>query len=191
MREPPSQITCSLGLTSWWWYFKPESVLSITLTWCYRWTYRSFNKLGWDKQERVALAMCFYLFKADIFLYWKQTFCFAMNLSLVIIGKTLDRISSFLDEGRTKACRQVIWFVVPHLMREPPSQITCSLGWTLWFHFEPDFLLSSTLTWCYRWTYRSFNTYGWDKQERVAFAMCFYLFKADVFLYWKKKKTFL
>jgi len=52
---------------------------------------------------------------------WQCTF-------LLVVADKFNRISSFVDERRTKACEQVIWFGIPCLMREVPSQNMCSLG---------------------------------------------------------------
>jgi len=59
---------------------------------------------------------------------------------IMVVADKFNRISFFVDEGRTKACEQVIWFGIPHLMRKVPSQIISSLGprpsmWPLdWYH---------------------------------------------------------
>ena len=45
-----------------------------------------------------------------------------------MVTDKFNRISSFVDIGRTKACKRMIWFGVPHLMPKVPSQITGLLG---------------------------------------------------------------
>ena len=55
-----------------------------------------------------------------------------------MVTDKFNRISSFVDVGRTKACKRMIWFGVPHLMPKVPSQITGLLGqpsmWLLHLH---------------------------------------------------------
>jgi len=105
-----------------WFGISPENLLSRTLTLCGSFMYITWHR--WSIHTRE-----------------KQRGVYAMNINilLMVADKEFNRISSFVDEGRTKACEQVIWFGIPCLMQEVPSQIICSLGrssmWPLdWGH---------------------------------------------------------
>ena len=72
-------------------------------------TLTSFDAGGQHTHEKIK----------GVFLQWSF---------LPMVADKFNRISPFVGVGRTKACKWLIWFGVLHLMREVPSQITCSLG---------------------------------------------------------------
>jgi len=89
---------------------KPESLLRRTSTLGDHYTYLTlFETCGQHTDQKMR----------GVFL--RCTF-------LLVVGDKFNWTSSHVDEKRTKACEQVIWFGIPRLTREIPSQIMCSLG---------------------------------------------------------------